>query len=128
MALDLNHLKQIAKVGRVDRALRQQVFANLKQDTGPLYELLDTAGWIAAHNGPSDEELAIVESFLDFKQDTMIPALALMVLCVRWGLDDRYADRIKQFLDASIDPEGAMHLAGATSAGKLLRRCLDRNM
>jgi hypothetical protein len=58
----------------------------------------------------------------------MIPGLVLTMLSVRLGLDQRYADRIKQFLDARRDPEGTMHLAGATAASKLLARGVDREI
>jgi hypothetical protein len=63
MIPDLNALREAARTGRFDKATRRQVFSDLKHRAGPLYELLDIAGWMTANEGPSKDELSILESF-----------------------------------------------------------------
>jgi hypothetical protein len=119
-------MRAAAKDGTLDHDTRVWVIQSLRLREGPLYELIDIAGWMAMSLGPSQEEINAIAPFLDYRIDTMIPGLALTVLVGRWGLGRNYSDRILEFLDGpKWDLEGSAKLAAATVAGQLLESCTD---
>ena len=122
---DLAQLKEQAKSGLLDQAVRSDLADKVRARTSPLYELTDIVGW-AGVGGPLQVEVSAMESLLSYRQDSMVPGLALTILVVRWGFARRYADVIRDFLyGPSWDLEGSAQLAGATSAGILLEESLD---
>jgi hypothetical protein len=78
------------------------------EDTYWLLQALGRAGRV--------EHEVLVAGFLEYREEPTVAALALRVLCRHWGLADRYADRIREFLyldDGVLSPRSvAISLAG----------------
>ncbi len=98
----------------IDEVVRELLDPRRKADR---YTLLHILG-----KGGSPAFRAIVEPFLDWKEDPMLARLALQILCNYWDLTDQYIERVRQFVrGVAWDVDEDVRLAAISVAGEYLR-------
>ena len=87
-------------------------------DSYTLLHILGKAGGVAYR--------PLVESFLEYREYTMLPRLALQILCEMWGEPQRYLEHIATFVrGVPWDTGDWVRLAAISIAGEYLRDHAD---
>lgn len=79
--------------------------------------------------GGDEQYRQLIESFLNYKDDTMLAKLALQILCGFWGDTDRYRDYVLKFLKGvEWDDDDDCRLIAISAAGEYLRKTADPDL
>lgn len=111
-----------AKVGSICGPELEEVARTLQRGAGnDTYQLLYVLGRTASR---THERL--IASFLEFEQDAQVAALALRILCIQWGLGQKYREHLEKFLQGeSWDILDEAKQSAISCAGEYLRGVSD---
>lgn len=114
----------LKKAGETPLTEREKEFLAMlaeNEDQQRLGEILIALGQSNAVN-----HKGVVEKCLNYTKDNSVPAYALRVLCMNWGLSAHYLDVIKNFIRGSCwDEDGEAKLTAIMAAGYYLSINID---
>ncbi|MEL6447365.1 MAG: hypothetical protein AAFQ62_05385 [Pseudomonadota bacterium] len=113
--LEMAQRRRLSKA-QLDRAA-ERLTAAAGSNSGDLYEILTVIGLAG------DEQYErYVAPLVEYRQDPMIAALALKVLCEYWGLARKYDQELQGFIKGvPWDSDNTVRLAALSIAGEQLR-------
>jgi len=125
---NLDLLLEKAKWDKLSKDELAEVVQRIKQyneeDSEDLYTLLHTLGRSGAW-----EYRSLVEPFLSYTADPMIPRIALKTLCDYWNLTSSYLDILKEFITGvEWDEDAVVRVVAISISGEYIRTTNDKSL